>query len=91
MRGNYSKSWYPAKLFTKSPIGKDWMIGPGKYSTYKDGLFGTPIKMYETVLWNRSLKNMSISLENYYAAVKSNDETLLNKLKEIELPLDIKL
>lgn len=87
----YANSWFPAKNFTKSSIGKDWMIGPGKCSTYKDGLYGTPIKKYETVLWNRSLNNMSISLENYYKAVKSNDETLLAKLKDIELPLDIKL
>lgn len=87
----YNNSWYPAKNFTKSEIQKDWMVGVTHFSTFKDSLYGTPIKKFETVLWNRSLKNATITLESYNRAISTKDDVALEKIKSLGLPTDIKL
>ena len=89
---NYtSSSWFPLKNFTKSNCHKDYMVGVSKWKC-KDYLYpDKTINPYDTVIWNRSLGNISISLQNYHDAIKSNNEDVMNKMKEINLPFDIKM
>lgn len=89
---NYtSSSWFPLKNFTKSPVHGDWSVGPTHFNSFKDIITGKTIKKYSTVFWNREKHNATLTLETYQNIIKSGDQEGLKKLKELELPTDIKV
>lgn len=89
MFGNRS-SWFPVKNFTKSGCHFDWMLGATKFFGIKDFLTSKNIPKMATVLWNRTF-NANISLETYKELQKTKDPKMIEKCKEIGLPLDIRV
>lgn len=89
MFGNRS-SWFPVKNFTKSGCHFDWMLGATKFFGIKDFLTSKNIPKMTTVLWNRTF-NANISLETYKEIQKTKDPKMIEKCKEIGLPLDIRV
>lgn len=88
---NFTKtSWFPAWKFTNSECQRDFMVGISKWSC-RDYLDSSYIAPFTTVLWNRSLGNISIAYDNYRKAIEGNDEEKIKKMKSIGLPLDIRL
>lgn len=89
---NYtSTSWFPLKNFTRSQVHHDWSVGATKFDRFKDVITGKTIRKFSTVFWNREKHNATITLETYQNIIKSGDQEGLKKLKELELPTDIKL
>lgn len=89
MFGNRS-SWFPVKNFTKSGCHFDWMLGATKFFGIKDFLTSKNIPKMATVLWNRTF-NANISLETYKELQKTKDPKMIEKCKEIGLPMDIRV
>jgi hypothetical protein len=89
MFGN-SSSWFPVKNFTKSGCHFDWMLGATKFFGIRDFLTSKNIPKMATVLWNRTF-NANISLETYKELQKTKDPKMIEKCKEIGLPLDIRV
>lgn len=83
-------SWFPAWKFTTSECQRDFMVGISKWSC-RDFLDSSYIAPYTTVLWNRSLGNISIAYENYRRAIRENDTEKIEKMKSVGLPLDIRV
>lgn len=83
-------SWFPAYKFSKDiNCNRDWQIGVSSWKC-KDYLTGSTINPFTTVFWSRIFNNASISLDTYNEVVKNKDPKILEKMKSIGLPLDIK-
>lgn len=83
-------SWFPVKKFTKSGCHFDWMLGATKFFGIRDFLTSKTIPKMATVLWNRTF-NANIALETYKELQKTKDPKMIEKCKEIGLPLDIRV
>lgn len=92
MKRANTSSWFPVRNFTKSSVNRDWMMGSTRFKKCKDAIDPShDIREYETVFWNRSMNNATISLETYRKIQETKNPELLEKLREYELPIDIKV
>ena len=83
-------TWIPLKNFTKSLCHSDWQLGVGTWNV-KDSLTGDLVKPFETIFWNKTFGNATVSLTNYNKAIKNGNQNIISKMKSLGLPLDIKI
>jgi len=72
---------------------ENWLVGPTEQKSTIDYLTGEKLPQYSTIIWlpdaNGHKCGISVAYESYIDAIENNDEEKIEKLKAINLPLNI--
>lgn len=84
--------WYHLSQFSKSKSGHfDLMIGVQKMKSAPNYLDDNrKTKMFETIIWDAK-NHLSMGYNDYRRIVDNNETEGLEKLKKLDIPLDVKM